>query len=437
MSEFDLVVAGGGLSGLAAAIFAARAGKKVLLITRGSGILAVGGGTIDVLGFLPDGTALTSPFAGLNRLPARHPYSIMGERVVRDALTAFLTLTREEDFPYTHDGDANTPVITALGAIKPSYLVPPGMDGRCIDQARRVHVVGVRGLKDFGPTFIAGELARRSAFAGKEICPAALAPPFAQDRDLSTLDLARHLDTEAGMTWLIRALRERIGAPDARRPDVVLLPPLLGTRAAAHVHAAVRDGVERAVCETVGLPTAITGLRLHHLLLRLLKKYGVELIEQSSVTGSGVENGHCRFLSTRNDGRERRYRAKAYIIATGGVLGDGFVVEPTRAVEPIFHLDLPGSPADPGWSMPEAYPSCPAHAGRASAVSAGAHGFALLGPTVDARFRPVDANGKPLCDNVFFVGKALGGYDHAHEKSGNGVAIATAWHAVLQACAAD
>lgn len=436
MSEFDLIVAGGGLSGLAAAIFAARSGKKVLLITRGSGILAIGGGTIDVLGFLPDGTALASPFAGLDRLPARHPYSIMGARVVRDALGAFLALTHEENFPYTHDGDANTPAITALGAIKPSYLVPPGMDGRCLDRAERVHVVGVHGLKDFGPAFIAGELARRSAFAGKDVRPVVLAPPFVQERDLSTLDLARYLDDDAGRAWLTGALRERLGAPDGR-PDAVLLPSLLGTRAATHAYAAVRNGVGRDICETVGLPTAITGLRLHHLLLRLLKKYGVELIEQSTVAGSSVENGRCVFLSTRNDGRERRYRAKAYIIATGGVLGDGFVVEPARAVEPIFHLDLPLSPADPGWAMAEAYPSRAVHDSPAATVSSGTHGFALLGPAVDARFRPVDANGKPICDNVFFVGKALGGYDHAREKSGNGVAIATAWHAVQQAFAAN
>lgn len=434
MSEFDLIVAGGGLSGLAAAIFAARSGKKVLLITRGSGILAIGGGTIDTLGFLPDGTALASPFAGLDHLPARHPYSIMGARAVRDALEAFLALTREEYFPYLHDGDANMPVITALGAIKPSYLVPQSMDGRCLDRAERVHVVGVRGLKDFGPAFIAGELARQRAFAGKEIRQVLLDPPFTQERDLSTLDLARHLDSDAGVAWLTGALRERL-APDVGRPDVVLLPPLLGTRATTRVYAAVRDGVERDVCETVGLPTAITGLRLHHLLLRLLKTYGVELIEQSTVSGSGVENGHCLFLSTRNDGRERRYRAKAFIIATGGVLGDGFVVEPTRAVEPIFRLELPASPTDADWAMPEAYPARTTHDGPA--CSAGVHGFALLGPAVDAHFRPVDADGKPLCDNVFFVGKALGGYDHAREKSGNGVAIATAWHAVHQACAAD
>lgn len=110
------------------------------------------------------------------------------------------------------------------------------------------------------------------------------------------------------------------------------------------------------------------------------------------------------------------------------------MVQPDRALEPIFGLELPTSPADPGWAMPHAYPSCVDHAGSASG---GAHGFALLGPAVDARLRPVNNNGKPMCDNVFFVGKTLGGYDHAGEKSGNGVAIATAWHAVRQAFAAD
>ena len=434
MSDFDLVVAGGGLSGLMSAIFAARHGKKVLVITRGSGILAIGGGTIDVLGFLPDGTRLASPFAGLDRLPARHPYAIMGADAVRDALEAFLVLTEEQGFPYSRNGDDNMPVITSLGAVKPSYLVPQSMDVRCLAKAKRVHVVGVQGLKDFGPAFIAGELGRRSDFAGKEILPSLLASPFTPGRDLSPLDLARYLDRPDGTAWLIQRLREQIGERDAMRPDVVLLPPVLGTRATPQAHAVVRDGAKLEVCETVGLPPAVTGLRLHHLLLRLLKKYDVDLIEESAVTGSYIENGRCLFLSTNNDGRGRRYGAKTYIIATGGVLGDGFVVQPDRALEPIFGLELPTSPADPGWAMPHAYPSCVDHDGSASA---GAHGFALLGPAVDARLRPVNNNGKPMCDNVFFVGKTLGGYDHAGEKSGNGVAIATAWHAVRQAFAAD
>ena len=50
-----------------------------------------------------------------------------------------------------------------------------------------------------------------------------------------------------------------------------------------------------------------------------------------------------------------------------------------------------------------------------------------------ARLRPLGKDGNPLCSNVFFIGKTLGGYDHAAEKSGNGVALSTALFAAMNA----
>ena len=173
----------------------------------------------------------------------------------------------------------------------------------------------------------------------------------------------------------------------------------------------------------------MTGLRLHALLLRLLKKYNVDLIEQSTITGAVVENGRCAALITTNNGQERRYEARSFIIATGGVLSEGFAIEPERAWEPIFNIDLPLNPSSPEWSLPEAYPACRQTPGTPRP----SHGFALLGPDVDAKLRPLGKDGNPLCDNVFFIGKTLGGYDHAAEKSGNGVALSTALFAAMNA----
>ena len=111
------------------------------------------------------------------------------------------------------------------------------------------------------------------------------------------------------------------------------------------------------------------------------------------------------------------------------MLSEGFATEPERAWEPIFNIDLPLNPSSPEWSLPEAYPACRQTPGTPRP----SHGFALLGPDVDAKLRPLGKDGNPLCDNVFFIGKTLGGYDHAAEKSGNGVALSTALFAAMNA----
>ncbi|MEG2004740.1 MAG: anaerobic glycerol-3-phosphate dehydrogenase subunit B, partial [Bilophila sp.] len=357
LPSHDVIVAGGGLSGLAAAVFAARAGKRTLLITRGSGVLAIGGGSIDVLGYRPDGTPLTAPFDGFDSLPPRHPYRLVGEQTVRRALNAFVRLSEEAGFPYQHSGDTNTRIATGLGTTKPSFLVPPTLSMRGIASAQTVLVAGVAQLKDFSPLLIAQGLSARQTFAGKTLVPVSLPCPFSLQRDLSTLDLARYLDTPDGLHWLISSLKSALPAQATRQTHAVLLPPLLGTTADARVHAAVVAATV-SVSEVVTLPPAITGLRLHAMLLRLLKKYHVDLIEQASVTGAVIENRHCTALITTNDGRERRYAGRTHIIATGGILSEGFLTTPERAWEPIFNLELPLNPSSPGWSLPLAYPAC-------------------------------------------------------------------------------
>ncbi len=419
---YDVLVAGEGFSGLCAAIFAAKAGKRVLIVTRGAGVLAIGGGSIDVLGTDTDGRTLCSPFDGFASLPPRHPYSLVGEETVRDALTAFLELCDEGGYPHVCSDKGNVRLITALGTTKPSFIVPRTLSMRGLETADTVYVVGVEGLKDFSPKLVVEGLSDRALCSGKNLIPLVLPAPFRLQRDLGTLDLARYLDSREGTEWLVRELRAATESSRSASIPSILVPPILGTRPNYIVHEAVEKGIGMPVHEIVALAPAVTGLRLYTMLSDLLRKYGVDVIEQAEVTGSVVNNGYCEALLTSSGGRERRYAAKHFIIATGGVLGEGFRTTPDRAWEPIFNLDLPLAPCSPEWSQASLFPEAPLR-----------HGFALLGPRVDRNLRPLAADNSPLCSNVFFVGKTLGGYDHATEKSGNGVALATAWFAARNA----
>jgi glycerol-3-phosphate dehydrogenase subunit B len=55
------------------------------------------------------------------------------------------------------------------------------------------------------------------------------------------------------------------------------------------------------------------------------------------------------------------------------------------------------------------------------------------GIAVDDLLRPINADGAAVCDNVYAVGRLLGGYSPVQQGCGEGVDIASGVHAALQA----
>ncbi|MFQ9866897.1 MAG: FAD-binding protein [Bilophila wadsworthia] len=150
-----------------------------------------------MLGCSSDGTPLTSPFDGFDSLSPRHPYAIVGAETVKKALSCFLEFCDEGGCPYLCNNEQNTRVVTALGTTKPSYLVPHTMSMHGVAEAANIFIAGVEGLKDFSPALVAQGLATRKGTSEEHrpvICRARSTP-----RDLSTLDLARYLDTPEGI----------------------------------------------------------------------------------------------------------------------------------------------------------------------------------------------------------------------------------------------
>ena len=119
-------------------------------------------------------------------------------------------------------------------------------------------------------------------------------------------------------------------------------------------------------------------------------------------------------------GQERRHRARAFVLATGGILGGGVELAPGKVRESVFGLDIPVPPDVTEWSEPEIF---------------GSHVFSRLGVRVDGEMRPLDEAGQTRWENVLFAGRSLGGYDFATEKSGHGVALTTGWQAGRMAAA--
>jgi glycerol-3-phosphate dehydrogenase subunit B len=144
------------------------------------------------------------------------------------------------------------------------------------------------------------------------------------------------------------------------------------------------------------------------------------MIEQSNVVRATIKNGRCIEIVTGNLDRERSYRAQSFILASGGLFGGGLQASPGQVVESIFNLPVRVPAETDQWSHENLF------------FTSG-QPFAKFGVRVDGSLRPVDDSGNVLLENVFIAGKTLAGYDYCFEKSGNGVALATAYRAGLGA----
>ena len=391
-----VIVVGAGVSGLLAACFAADRGHEVKVLAYGLGALTVAGGIIDLFGYDEHGSLISDPLKHIETLKKPHPYALLGAERVNEALEAFKALTAEQNYHYLGDGHHNQKVPTAIGSFKPSCLIPPSIDGQIIFERPKILVVGFNLLKDYYPKLIAKNLKHFFGDAkGIDIQEVILDWPTGRAyRDVSALDLARDLETSVGQLNFINQLKGKCGP-------------------------------------------SVTGLRLDHLLRRACEQRHIEIIDKAQVIGfTGLKadapkdmpheyskvRGICQSLITGGYGREREYSADAFIIATGGVFGSGLVSAMGKMYEPIFDLEIPVPAEQKDWSHQYLFCGKP-------------QPFAAYGVAVNEHLQPIDPldpQEQVLLHNVQFVGRSLRGYDFCFEKSGNGVAVTTAYQAACE-----
>jgi len=367
----------------------------------------------------------------IGQLPKTHPYQLAGQDSIRNAIQAFCEICEEGRYPYVLSGGLERPenrrILTCAGTMKPSCLVPQSMSMDAVENAEHVLIVGIEGLKDFYPRFVSRGISRFVKGKVETImlpCPSELAT-FPGNRDLSTLDAARLIDTYDGHIWFIEALqRDSHFASLKKEKTVVLVPPILGETNSYNVRDSIEDALGVSVFELVAPPPAVSGLRLRNVLIEALHKAGVSVIlnARASAPEYADDGKSVSSMLVESAGRVRRIKASSFVIATGGVYGGGINVRPDSVLDVLFgnRVDIIPSikPLSEHWAEETAYPD----------FSAGvSHGFASLGVRVDSGFRPVDVNGAPIFSNVYFVGRSVGGYDSASEKSGNGVALVSAY----------
>jgi glycerol-3-phosphate dehydrogenase subunit B len=398
--HYDVVVLGCGVAGLTAAVRLAEGGAGVCVLAKGVGSTHLAPGTVDVLGHDPDlveqpRSALTGFLAG----HPDHPYALVGGDSIEAALEWFAARIEQGPQPsyrYTGSLERNHMLPTAIGAIRPSALVPETMAEGDARSQTPVCVVGIRALRDFQASLCAGNL-RRAGVPSRGI---------ELDLDVgrtevNSLGLARKLDDQrfrgAFAAQLAMLLR-----PDER----LALPAILGLLDPHEVWSDLRRRLGRAVFEVPTLPPSVPGMRVYNTLLAALRAAGGRFILGAEVVGVERDGERVTALRAHTSGRDTIFGAHWVVLATGGFASGAIELGSDWQVrERVLGLALRGVPA----------PGQP----RFSADYLAEHPMSRVGVAVDSSLRAQDT------ENVFVAGAALPEAVPWQEGSGDGIALST------------
>jgi glycerol-3-phosphate dehydrogenase subunit B len=402
--HYDAVVVGAGVAGLTAAARLAESGARVCVLAKGVGSTHLAPGTVDVLGYEPDGSEpprrVDSPARALPAFVADradHPYALLGVDSIRPALEWFAERIEhgpQQGYRYVGGMERNHLLPTAVGAARPSALVPETMAAGDLRRAGPICVVGLRPLRDFWASLCAANIVRLGVEAR------AVEVRLDVDRpDENALGLARRFEDPD----FRRTFADRL-TPQLRDDERVALPAVLGVRDPHGVWSELETWLGRPVFEVPTLPPSVPGMRVSDALRAALRAAGGRLVVGAEVVGAERDGERVTALHAHTAGRDTSYAARWVVLATGGFNSGALALGSDRVVrETLLGLPVRGAPA-PGARrfVPEYFGEQP---------------MSRVGVAVDRNQR---AEG---LENVIVAGAALPGAEPWREGSGEGIAI--------------
>jgi glycerol-3-phosphate dehydrogenase subunit B len=409
--NYDTIVIGAGIAGLTAAIGRAERGERVLLLAKGHGTTHWAAGVVDVL----DGGE--RPLAAVDALIARqpdHPYALAGREALEQGVARLRAACEAAGYPLVGSLDRTLLLPTAMGALRPTCLVPATMaagESRQLADGRPTLIAGLHELRDFYPPLIAANLRAQGIPADGAYLEL---PPTDRRREFGPVVFARLFERDDFRAAIGLQLAEQVRRGGYAR---IGLPAVLGLRRAAEV---VRDLQVRAgalIFEIPTLPTSVPGARIFHALEDALVRLGGRVQIGSFVQRAEAAGDSLVAVFSEAAAREQRHTARRWVLATGGVAGGGLRAFHTGEVRETA-LGLPvRAPGGSGeWFAPRF-------------LDEGGHAVFRSGVAADGELRPLDAAGRVVYRNVAVAGGALAGFDPIREGCLEGVAAATGWRA--------
>jgi len=414
-----LAVVGAGMAGMAAAIFAYNRGISFIQVGQASE-LSFSSGCLDLFSILPGRfpKRYADPFAGIDALVKKkphHPYSRISHPKIREAFAEFTGFMESAGICFhgpAQNGQNswnNQHIITPAGTLKPTWQVPAAMyaGSRAIARNQRLCIIDIKGLKGFGSRQMAQTLQPRLsrvaaatiAFPGRETAGDLLCERLAWD-----LENPKVLEQFAGLL-----------KPHADRADVLGLPAILGVYRFEKLRRKLEQALQKPVFEIPTLSPSVTGMRMKEAFLGKMTDLG---LYHFPVAVSDIIPGKNGFSFFVNQGYQtKEVRADHLVLATGRFMGKGLGVRDEQIKEMLFDLPVSQPETRSGWLCSDFFDPA-------------GHPVNQAGIETDDCFRPLDATGSVFHPRLYAAGSILAHQDWKREKSGSGIAIASACKAV-------
>lgn len=402
----DAIIIGAGIAGLSAALRLAEGGADVSLVTKGIGGLQLSQGTIDILGY--SGQRIKDPISALEAHVAsrpKHPYRHFTGDEVAQAASWMQTLVGEDLL--VGNPHRNYLLPTAVGALRPTCLAQPSMVAGEPVEGKRFAIVGLSRLKDFSAPLIAANLSRQTAADGSPIVARALSVDLEireGEADTTGVNHARAFDSGCARKALVKALK-----PLLEEGEIVGLPAVLGLND-LNAWKDISDMLGHEIFEISLQPPSVPGMRLNQQLTEQAKER-TRFIMGVQVVGFDVEDSTMRSVTINTAGRSKKLAARNIILAAGGFESGALELDSYgNVIDTVLNLPISGIQdqllhAD-FWG--EEQP------------------LFLTGLNVDSTMRVVNDTGQRVYNNVFAIGGNLAGATRWREKSGEGIALASA-----------
>ncbi len=418
MIHTDIAIIGAGMAGMAAAMFAANRGIDAVVAGGASGF-EYASGLMDLWGLTHPGKGYCKdPWQGVAQISESwplHPFLKIPESDIGKGFDELIHGLQQNGLAYTGLPRENSRIITALGTSKPTYRLPLTMahNATALKGKHSTLLLDFHGLREFRAKFVQQVLVS----TWPDINIAAIPfPQMSMRSELFTPLMAQAMETEQVQDQFAAAVK-----PQLTGEEFLGLPAILGINRSGEILKRLEELLEIKIFEIPTSPVSVPGIRLKETFKKALEGTCVTRLPDQRVLLASHEPGRGFTLETgtQSGTGKTRIQAKNCLLATGRFLSKGLVSDRNGVQESVFNLPVAQPEDRQQWHTP-------------SYFDPQGHAINLAGLTTDEKFRPLGKDNSPVHENLYAAGSILAGQDWMRTRSGAGLSIATAFHAIGQ-----